>query len=86
MAVYSSGSQLQWREIESGQLPEPIVSPYATLFGDIIYVSGGQDNGYLSYILSWDPSTETWKDEGHLTVPRKDFAVVVVPSSIINCP
>ena len=38
VAVYSSGSQLQWKEIESGQLPEPIVlAPYATLFGDIIY-------------------------------------------------
>ena len=86
MAVYSSGSQLQWREIESGQLPEPIVDPQASLFGDVIYISGGYDNIYLSYILSWDPSTETWKQEGDLTVPRRNHAAVAVPSSIINCP
>ena len=86
MAVYSSGSQLQWTEIESGQLPEPLNALPATLFGDIIYVSGGSTYLDKSYILSWDPFTETWKDEGDLVVPRKQFAVVVVPSSIINCP
>ena len=86
VAVYSSGSQLQWREIETGQLPEPNDSMQATLLNDIIYISGGCCFPFKSYILSWDPSTETWKDEGDLTVPRAAHAAVAVPSSIINCP
>ena len=86
VAVYSSGSQLQWREIETGQLPEPNDSMRATLLNDIIYISGGHGFPSKSYILSWDPSTETWKDKGDLTVPRKAHAAVGVPSSIINCP
>ena len=86
MAVYSSGSQLEWREVESGQLPEPRVGLRATLVGEILFVSGGRDDGRnpLTSILSWDPVAESWQPAGHLAVARNNHAAIVVPKSVIG--
>merc|ERR1712130_7731 len=59
VAVYSSGSQLEWREVEGGQLPSPRWELRATLIADFIFVSGGYDGiNHLTSILSWDPVVE----------------------------
>ena len=85
MAVYSSGSQLEWREVEGGELPEPRFSLRATLVGDILFVTGGGDdrNNYLTSILSWDPRAERWLPAGNLAVGRYYHAAVAVPASAI---
>ena len=59
MAVYSSGIQLEWREVEGGQLPSSRWGPRATLVGDVLFGTGGFDDGanYLTSFLSWDPVT-----------------------------
>ena len=53
MAVYSSGSQLEWREVEGGQLPEPREGLRTTL----VFVSGGEDDDYndLTSIIARRP-------------------------------
>ena len=88
VAKYSSDNQLEWREVESGQLPSPRVWLQAAMDDNIIYVTGGlePDNDYnrLTSILSWDPSTESWQLVGDLVNGRADHAAVVVPSSIIE--
>ena len=43
MAVYSSGSQLEWREVEGGQLPSQRAGLRATLVDNVIFVTGGWD-------------------------------------------
>ena len=87
MAVYSSDSQLEWREVEGGQLPSPREGLRATSIGDILHVSGGlDDNGnYLTSILSWDPVAESWQPSGDLAVARKSHAAVAVPASLVAC-
>ena len=62
MAIYSSSSQLEWREVEGGQLPSATVWSFgleATLLDQTLYVSGGStgspDFDYSTSILSWDP-------------------------------
>ena len=87
MAVYSSGSQLEWREVEGGQLPEPRSGPRATSVGEILFVSGGYNdddgNNYLTSILSWDPVAESWQPAGDPAVGRFDHAAVAVPASTV---
>ena len=50
MAVYFSGSQLEWREVDGGQLPSPREGLRATLVNDVLFVTGGWDN-YLDPLL-----------------------------------
>ena len=90
MAVYSSGSQLEWREVEGGELPSPRAGLRATLVGDLLFVTGGYDGGNLTSprltsILSWDPVGETWQAAGDLAVARYYHAAVALPSSFIEC-
>ena len=80
MAFYSSGSQLEWREAEGGELPQPSWGLRATLVGDILFVTGGYD---LTSILSWDPEAETWQEAGKLAIAREYHAAVAVPTKII---
>ena len=89
MAFYTGGSQLEWREVESGQLPIPRYSLRAALVENIIFVTGGwDDKGYhfsiSSSILSWDPFSESWQEAGNLAAGRSSHAAVAVPSSIIE--
>ena len=87
MAVYSSGSQLEWREVEGGQLPSPRSGLRATLFDDILFVTGGWNgDNVLTSILSWDPVAELWQPaRGDLVVARESHAVVAVPTSLVEC-
>ena len=87
MAIYTGGvSQLEWREVDSGNLPTPRYFLRAATVDNIILVSGGyNDHGNtLTAILSWDPSTESWQEAGNLAVGRNMHAAVAVPLSIIE--
>ena len=87
MAVFSSGSQLEWREVEGGQLPSPRNGLRATSVGEILFVTGGfddDDNDFTS-ILSWDPVAESWQPAGDLAVGREGHAAVAVPTSLVEC-
>ena len=88
MAVFSSGSQLEWREVEGGRLPERRAALRATLIGEILFVSGGRDGGWnpLTSILAWDPVAESWQDVGDLAVARYGYAAVAIPLAMIRCP
>ena len=89
MAVYSSGSQLEWREVEGGELPPATVGSFglqATLVDQTLYVSGGYttpDFDYRTSILSWDPVAESWQSAGNLLFGRGLHATVAVPRSTI---
>ena len=87
MAVYSSGSQLEWREVEGGELPSPRYGLRAALVGDILFVTGGLDDDYhaLTSILSWDPIAEYWLPAGDLVVGRNYHAAVAVLTSAVFC-
>merc|ERR1712037_808803 len=83
VAIYSGGgSQLEWREVETGRLPTPRPELRAAVIENHIYVTGGQD--YLTEILRWDPSSESWQQVGNLGVGRYGHAVLAIPSSIIE--
>ena len=87
MAIYTDGvSQLEWREVDSGNLPTPRGYLKAATVDNIIFVTGGQDfdGNILTAILSWDPSTESWQEAGNLKVGREYHAAVAVSSSIIE--
>ena len=85
MAVYSGGSQLEWREVEGGELPSPRNAPRASVIGEIIFVTGGWDGSNdLTSILSWDPVAESWQQAGELAVARGEHAAVVVSKSVIG--
>ena len=85
MGVYSSGSQLEWREVEGGQLPSPMSGLRATSIGDILHVSGGYDGNVFTSILAWDPVAESWQPAGDLNVARTYHATVAVPTSLVEC-
>ena len=85
MAVYSSGSQLLWREVEGGELPSPRRGLRATLVDDLLFVTGGYDDNVLTSILSWDPVAQSWQPVGDLPVARVFHAAVVLPSSLVDC-
>ena len=86
VAIYTGGGQLEWRE--TGQLPTARDGLRAAVVDNIIYVTGGLDgdssDDYLTSILSWDPSTESWQYVGDLKVARSDHSAVAVPSPIIE--
>merc|ERR1719341_2451040 len=78
------GSQLEWRE--TGRLPTGRDQLRAAVIDNHIYVTGGQDDGYdyLTEILRWDPSSESWQQVGNLGQWRGGHAAVAIPSSIIE--
>ena len=71
--------------MEGGELPNPRFGLRATLVGDILFVTGGLDDDYLTSILSWDPVAESWQAAGDLAVARAFHAAVAVPDSLITC-
>ena len=94
MAVYSSGTELVWREVEAGQLPSPRMGSQATLVNGVLFLVGGyshydydEDEGpevdLLSAILSWDPVSMSWQEAGRLAVPRADHAAVAVSHEVV---
>ena len=92
MAFYSSGKNLEWREVETGQLPSKRGYLRATVVGNILFVTGGRRSGcydddldcYPS-VLSWDPVAETWHYVGELSVQRYNHAAIAVPKSVVEC-
>ena len=86
MATYTGGS-LEWRKVESGNLPSPIGYLRAAVVDNVIHVTGGTSGDYnqLTSILAWDSSTESWQHVGDLAVARIDHAAVAVPHSMIKC-
>ena len=83
VAIYTGGgSQLEWRE--TGHLPTPRIGLRAAVIENHIYVTGGYDGNYLTEILRWDPSTESWQKAGDFALPRHFHAAVAIPSSIIE--
>ena len=89
VAVYTGGRQLEWREVESGQLPSPRNRMRAVMMDNQIFVTGGQEDRDddwidLTSILSWDPSTESWHEAGNLAVARSLHGAVAVPSSFVE--
>merc|ERR1719341_1787164 len=78
------GSQLEWRE--TGRLPTGRYQLRAAVIENHIYVTGGQGdyNNYLTEILRWDPSSESWQQVGNLGQWRGGHAAVAIPSSIIE--
>ena len=87
VAVYSAGSPLVWREVEGGELPSPRSGLRATVVGDVLYVTGGEEsnNNYFTSVLSWNPAGETWQEVGNLAVGRRFHAAVAVPTSVVAC-
>ena len=83
--------------MEGGQLPKPRWWLRATTVDNVIFVTGGDVDGFYDYdsgvfyggnlttILSWDPLTESWLQAGDLEMGRYDHAAVAIPSSIIEC-
>ena len=71
--------------MEGGELPNSRFGLRATLVGDILFVTGGLDDDYLTSILSWDPVAESWLAAGDLAVARAFHAAVAVPDSLITC-
>ena len=73
--------------MEGGKLPSARTLLRATRVDNILYVTGGSNNGIdeLDSILSWNPSTETWQEVvSHLAVARYGHAALAMPSSIIE--
>ena len=95
MAVYSSGTELVWREVEAGQLPTPRMGSQATLVNGVLFLVGGYSHDHydedeeteevdlLSAILSWDPVSMSWQEAGRLAVPRADHAAVAVSHEVV---
>ena len=87
VAIYTEGgSQLEWRE--TGPLPTARYELRATVIDNYVYVTGGLDdnNDYLTEVLRWDPSNESWQLVGNLSEGegRNDHAAVAIPSSFIE--
>ena len=69
VAIFTAGSQLDWRE--TGQLPIARRGLKAALVGNNIILTGGRDashNILFTSILSWDPVAESWQDAADLAV------------------
>ena len=94
MAFYSSGKNLEWREVETGQLPSKRGYLRATVVDNILFVTGGypgdrecdvNDLDCYPPVLSWDPVAETWQEVGELAVQRYNHAAIAVPKSVVEC-
>ena len=70
--------------METGKLPQPRYALQASTVDNHIFVAGGSDGNYLTSILFWDPSTESWQQVGDLKVARDFHAAVAIPSSIVE--
>ena len=86
VAVYSSTGNLDWREVEGGELPSGRFELQAAMVGDILHVIGGADDNDLTSILAWDQVAESWQDVGDLAVARYGHAAVAIPLAMIRCP
>ena len=84
VATYTSGVQLQWREVETGNLPSPRRDLRATTVDNIVYVTGGYDGDVLSSILYWNSATESWGLAGYLSVARAYHGATAVPSALLS--
>merc|ERR1712130_344962 len=88
VAVYSEGVELEWRE--TSQLPtEGRQGLRAAVIDNTLYVLGGYHNTnhvhhYITDVLRWDPSNESWQHVGDINTARGSHAVVKIPSSIIE--
>ena len=87
VAFYSSGNQLEWREVEGGRLPSLRTQLRATSIDNILFITGGWDEALnsLTSILSWDPVAESWQSAGNLAVARVQHAAVAITTSNIEC-
>ena len=57
----------------------------AAVVNNVLYVTGGVDGvDYLTSILSWNPSTESWQPAGDLAMARAWHGAVAVPSAILS--
>ena len=57
----------------------------AAVVDNVLYVTGCEDDDdYLSSILSWNPSTESWQPAGDLAMARGWHGAVAVPSAILS--
>ena len=60
----------------------------ATLVGNTLYLNtpgwNGNDNTYLTSILSWDPVAGTWQAAGDLLVRRFWHGAVAVPTLTVS--
>ena len=84
--------------METGHLPTPRRGLQSAVVDNIIFVTGGEDRDMIDYsamvspplttpltdILSWDPSTQSWRQAGNLAVGRFFHAAVAIPSSIVE--
>ena len=73
--------------METGNLPSPSIGLRAAVVDDIMYVTSGTGDPAsegLTSILSWEPSSETWRRAGDLAVANSLHAAVVVSSSDIE--
>ena len=80
VASYTVGNNLlEWREVDGGQLPSPRAGLRASMVGNSIFVTGGlHGDTFLTSILSWDPTNESWQAAGNLSVARFQHAAVAV--------
>ena len=84
VATYTSGVPLQWREVETGDLPTRRKNLRATTVDNILYVTGGYDGDDLSSILYWNSATESWGLAGYLSVARAYHGATAVPSALLS--
>jgi len=84
VSTYTSGVPLQWREVETGNLPSPRYHLRATTVNNIVYVTGGYDGGYLSSILYWNGANESWVLAGDLSVARYGHGATAVPLALLS--
>ena len=83
VAKYTDGSNLEWREVESGNLPTPRWGLRAALVDNIIHVTGGYGHpNYFTSILAWNSTKESWQNVSDLDVGRSFHAAVAVPWGI----
>ena len=86
VAKYTAGvNHLEWREVESGKLPQPRGGLRAAMVDNVVYVTGGyDDDDFFTSMSSWDPTNESWEEAGNLVVRRGSHGAVAVPSSMIE--
>ena len=83
--LFTYGSdQLQWREAQA--LPTPLSNLRGANIGNIFHLVGGIDrtDTWRGEIYSWDGTTESWAEAGHLATPRSSAGVAEVPFSAVT--
>ena len=71
--------------MEGGELPTPREGLRATLVGNVLFVTGGEEDNHsdLTSILAWDQVAESWQLAGDLAVRRHFHAAVAISTSTI---